>query len=62
MTTLPDTDAVYHYLIDLQDRITTELGQRDGVANFREESWTREAGVAVAAVSSRTAICSRKAA
>jgi coproporphyrinogen III oxidase len=44
MTTLPDTDAVYHYLIDLQDRITTELGQRDGVANFREESWTREAG------------------
>ena len=44
MTTVPDADAVYHYLIDLQDRITSELGERDGTADFREESWTREAG------------------
>ncbi|TDT44094.1 coproporphyrinogen oxidase [Halospina denitrificans] len=44
MTTVPDADAVYQYLIELQDRITTELGERDGAARFREESWTREAG------------------
>ena len=44
MTTVPDAEAVYNYLIDLQNRITSQLGGRDGAAQFREETWTREAG------------------
>lgn len=40
----PDTDAVYHYLQGLQDRITSALGERDAGAQFHEDSWEREAG------------------
>ncbi|PAU82010.1 oxygen-dependent coproporphyrinogen oxidase [Halovibrio salipaludis] len=44
MNNTPDPDAVYQYLIDLQDRITETLGELDGGAGFREETWEREAG------------------
>ncbi|MGM0433747.1 MAG: oxygen-dependent coproporphyrinogen oxidase [Pseudomonadota bacterium] len=44
MSNTPDPDAVYQYLIDLQDRITGTLGELDGAAGFREETWQREAG------------------
>ncbi|MEQ6885655.1 oxygen-dependent coproporphyrinogen oxidase [Salicola sp. Rm-C-2C1-2] len=44
MNNTPDPDAVYQYLIDLQDRITSTLGELDGVAEFREETWERDAG------------------
>ena len=44
MSNTPDPDAVYQYLIDLQDRITGSLGAMDGGADFREETWKREAG------------------
>ena len=44
MTTAPDADAVYRYLVDLQDRITATLEESDGGGAFREESWTRDAG------------------
>ena len=44
MNNTPDPDAVYQYLIDLQDRITSTLGELDGVAGFREETWERDAG------------------
>ncbi len=40
----PDTDAVYHYLLALQDRITSALGERDTATHFHEDSWKREAG------------------
>ncbi len=40
----PETDAVYHYLLALQDRITSALGERDAAADFHEDSWEREAG------------------
>ncbi len=40
----PDSDAVYQYLTDLQDRICNELGARDASADFHEDSWKRPAG------------------
>jgi coproporphyrinogen III oxidase len=39
-----DPDAVRHYLVGLQDRICDGLAAEDGVAGFREDSWTRKAG------------------
>lgn len=44
MNNTPDPDAVYQYLIDLQDRVTSTLGELDGIAGFREETWERDAG------------------
>lgn len=39
-----DTDAVKHYLLDLQDRICNGLAAADGGAEFIEETWQREEG------------------
>lgn len=44
MTEQPDTQAVMHYLLDLQDRICTALAAEDGVAAFRENAWERPGG------------------
>lgn len=44
MTSTPAPDAVYQYLIGLQDRITSRLGELDSGADFQEETWEREAG------------------
>ena len=40
----PDTAAVMHYLLDLQDRICAGLAEEDGVAGFREDAWERPEG------------------
>ncbi len=40
----PDINAVRHYLLDLQQRITTQLEQADGQARFREDVWQRPQG------------------
>ena len=37
-------DSVKTYLLDLQERICAALGQEDGGAGFREDSWTRAEG------------------
>lgn len=39
----PSVEAVKTYLLDLQDRICSEMAGEDG-GEFREESWRREAG------------------
>ena len=39
-----DVNAVKHYLLSLQDDICKQLGQEDGGAQFKEESWQREGG------------------
>ena len=44
MTTRPDADAVKHYLLALQDRLTQTLQQEDGGADFIEEAWQRPGG------------------
>ncbi|MFW1677403.1 oxygen-dependent coproporphyrinogen oxidase [Pontibacter sp. JAM-7] len=41
---LPNTEAVKQYLLDLQDRICQSLEQADGKAQFMEDAWQREAG------------------
>ena len=43
MSNIPDTDAVRHYLLALQDRICDALTEVDGQA-FREDAWEREQG------------------
>jgi coproporphyrinogen III oxidase len=40
----PDLAAVKAYLLDLQDRICTELAHLDGVKTFREDRWQRPEG------------------
>ncbi|HDP89857.1 MAG TPA: oxygen-dependent coproporphyrinogen oxidase [Thioalkalivibrio sp.] len=40
----PDTDAVKHYLLALQDAICTDLAIEDGRASFHEDAWDREGG------------------
>ena len=40
----PDLAAVKAYLLDLQDRICTELARLDGVKAFREDRWQRPEG------------------
>jgi len=44
MTDAPDADAVRHYLLDLQDRLCTELAAEDGGGAFREDDWQRPGG------------------
>jgi len=44
MTQQPDTQAVLHYLLDLQDRIGAALAAEDGAAAFREDAWERPGG------------------
>jgi coproporphyrinogen III oxidase len=44
MTEQPDTQAVMHYLLDLQDRICTALAAEDGATAFREDAWERPGG------------------
>ena len=44
MTDQPDTQAVLHYLLDLQDRICAALAAEDGAAGFREDAWERPGG------------------
>ncbi|MDF2182493.1 oxygen-dependent coproporphyrinogen oxidase [Neptuniibacter sp. CAU 1671] len=41
---LPDTNAVKQYLLDLQDRICQSLEAADGQQQFTEDAWEREAG------------------
>ncbi len=41
---LPDTEAVKHFLLDLQDRICQSLEAADGQQQFTEDAWEREAG------------------
>ena len=43
-TQVPDTEAIKAYLLDLQDRICAGIAREDGVADFMEEDWQREAG------------------
>ncbi len=38
------TDAVEQYLLDLQDRICTQLAGLDGQVGFREDAWQRPEG------------------
>ena len=40
----PDIDAVRRYLLDLQQRIATQLERADGQARFREDAWERPQG------------------
>jgi len=40
----PDVQAVRHYLLALQDRLSNTLEQEDGAARFREDAWRRPAG------------------
>jgi coproporphyrinogen III oxidase len=40
----PDLAAVKAYLLDLQDRICTELARLDGDKTFREDQWQRPEG------------------
>jgi coproporphyrinogen III oxidase len=44
MTEQPDTQAVLHYLLDLQDRICAAFATEDGAAQFREDAWERPGG------------------
>ncbi len=44
MTDRPDTEAVKHYLLDLQDRICAAFETEDGSARFREDAWERPGG------------------
>ncbi len=41
---VPDTEAVKSYLLDLQDRICNGLRAEDGTATFNEDPWQRDAG------------------
>ncbi len=41
---VPDVEAVRTYLLDLQDRICTELEAEDGHGAFSEDAWEREGG------------------
>jgi coproporphyrinogen III oxidase len=40
----PDISAVRRYLLELQDRICSELATEDGTEHFREDSWARPEG------------------
>jgi len=40
----PDTAAVEHYLLGLQDRICSALAAEDGRGSFREDAWKRPSG------------------
>ena len=40
----PDISAVKDYLLNLQDRICSELAEEDGTASFQEDAWTRPQG------------------
>ncbi|KPL28143.1 MAG: coproporphyrinogen III oxidase [Acidithiobacillales bacterium SM1_46] len=40
----PDISAVRRYLLELQDRICSELATEDGTEHFREDSWERPEG------------------
>ncbi len=40
----PDTTAVEHYLLGLQDRICSALAAEDGRGSFREDAWKRPSG------------------
>ena len=40
----PDTDAVKHFLLDLQDRICAGIEEEDGEGKFAEDKWDREGG------------------
>lgn len=42
--TEPSVEAVKQYLLDLQDRICSEVEAADGGAGFLEDDWQREAG------------------
>jgi len=44
MSQQPDTQAVLHYLLNLQDRICAALAVEDGTAGFREDAWERPGG------------------
>jgi coproporphyrinogen III oxidase len=44
MSQQPDTDAVKHFLLDLQDRICAGIEEEDGEAKFAEDKWDREGG------------------
>jgi coproporphyrinogen III oxidase len=44
MSDRPDTEAVRHYLLDLQDRICAAFEAEDGEATFREDAWERPGG------------------
>ncbi len=39
---IPDTDAIRHYLLALQDRIADGLAAEDGGQGFHEDAWTRD--------------------
>jgi len=41
---LPDIEAVKAYLLELQERICSELEQEDGGGRFREDAWDRPQG------------------
>ena len=40
----PDIGAVKDYLLNLQDRICSELAEEDGTERFQEDAWTRPQG------------------
>lgn len=40
----PDINAVKEYLLNLQDSVCAQLEKVDGLAQFAEDSWQREAG------------------
>jgi len=44
MTLAPDTLAVKHYLVDLQDQICAAIESEDDDGAFREDRWDREQG------------------
>ncbi|KAA6187377.1 oxygen-dependent coproporphyrinogen oxidase [Thiohalocapsa marina] len=44
MSDLPDAERVRRYLLELQDRICTELSAADGGCGFREDVWSRPGG------------------
>jgi coproporphyrinogen III oxidase len=44
-----DSNAVRHYLLELQDRICGELEREDGTAGFVEDAWSRDDADAEAA-------------
>ncbi len=41
---VPDTEAVKSYLLELQDRLCNGLQAEDGAATFNEDPWQRDAG------------------
>ena len=44
MTLVPDTLAVKHYLLDLQDQLCAAIESEDDDKAFREDRWDREQG------------------